>query len=165
MLVWFILAHRCLLGKEGKEARQRVSGLPSPTELTYPFLSWTPVLGLCGLPLTQGYFWWPGDGLPQNQRDSLGQAERRLAPARVEVNNSGRDELRLSQERKLPSEQEAYKREALPEGRGRKQSIRMVWLGVEGELEEESLSQKETAQSKGTERGVEAGGWEGKGTR
>lgn len=83
----------------------------------------------------------------------------------MEVNNSGRDELRLSQERKLPSEQEAYKREALPEGRGIKQSIRMVCLGGEGELEEESLSQKETAQSRGTERGVEAGGWEGKGTR
>lgn len=90
MLVWFILAHRCLLGKEGKEARQRVSGSPSPTALTQPFLSWTPVLGLCGLPLTQGYFWWPGDGLPENQGDSLGQAERRTAPAGVEVKNSGR---------------------------------------------------------------------------
>lgn len=54
--------------------------------------------------------------------------------------------------------------EGTPGGERKKAEHPNGLAGREGELEEESLSQEGTAQSRGTERGAEAGGWEGKGT-
>lgn len=58
-------------GRAGRRERRR----PLLVHSLHCFLSWALALGLCGLPLSQGCFLWPGDGWPKGPGDGLRQTE------------------------------------------------------------------------------------------
>lgn len=93
--------------------------------------------------------------VPKGQGEGLGQAERKKAQAWVDkVKNSGKDQVRPSQERKLSHEQETYKggKCSRREEEASRASASSGWEG-KGKLQGKGLSQGKTIQSKGTERG------------
>ena len=73
---------------------------------------------------------------------------------KIKVKNSGKDQLRPNQERKLSHEQEVYKGGKCSRI-GEEASRASASSGGEGKgkLEGKGLSQEKTVQSKGTERG------------
>lgn len=135
--------------------RERLSPLHS---FSAPFPKRDPTVGLCGLLVTQGCSQGPRDRCQRVRAKVLGRQRRRKAQACVgEVENSGKDQLRPSQERTLSRGKEAH-RGGGHSGRGEEASRASVSSGWEGKgkLEGKGLSQEKTnCPGAGEPKGVE----------